>query len=551
MKWNRIGRIFLLTLVFQLGLAAEDLQLTINQKQAVVGQALVLELVYNGSGQLSQPSISGNEDYQLSYMGTSRNSSIQIINGKRQRNNQVSLRWQLIPLKIGTLEIPSIEMNINDDILSSNSLQIVVGEAGTVQGFELYYEAQQSMGFPGQPIRVDVIFALKGRVNNLQFHLPLLNRNDITVEPIKDNSSQDIRVLQIQGKEFYCPISAEYFHGDQFTTLRVPFYLIPQNPGTLELAPVTLSFDEEVGTDHFMRAVYDSRVVGSEKLVVEVQPLPREIVQSPNGILLAKSTLKGSLDLQPRQLRVGDPLEMTLSIEGLLFPQRAQLPQPEDFINLVGGVSFSPLEAENRVDSQGVLVLRKKLRITGNAIETKPLELVYFNLELSNVETLILEVPQLDVTGGDSAEPEVELWQESGNQDTVIKQDAEPPFRISYSVEELIRQPKPLRAMPIIIQLIVFFTIPVFLLMILMLPHIRTRIFQNKTKGYPWHKAQWGGQALDLFNQWKEQNQLTLDHDQQKQIQTLQQRYFGGNEGESDHWLELDNLARQLEGKDE
>jgi hypothetical protein len=396
MRYRRIFFIALLFLVVSTLLTAQNVRVSISSREGYVGLPLQYMITITGSKEAQIPQLSGLEDFDVSYQGKNQSSQTSIVNGSRTSSISVQFTWQLTPRKEGNLIIPSQTIEVEGETVHTASGTVTIRPPGKVEGFKLLLDSDQKSAYRGQSMTVNLDFYVSREVGNLNFSLPGQSKGSrekedflILESRLPDRSGNDIRQIPVGNRTFYGYVSSRLEGGEQYTILTIPLDIMPLHEGPLSLEGATVSFSVEEGV--WPRSNTVSHVIAAEPLTLTAKELPEEIRESPNGVLLARGDLKVRSLLSASEARPGDPLTLTVELDGLINPDYCEIPPLEEFSDLDETFSLPSSRSRPRVD-QGILSLVQTIRpISVKSNLVPPLEFIYLNLETNQVSRVSTE----------------------------------------------------------------------------------------------------------------------------------------------------------------
>jgi hypothetical protein len=187
--------------------------------------------------------------------------------------------------------------------------------------------------------------------------------------------------------------------------------LIPKRSGRIRLDPVTVSTNMATGrvrTGDFlnpMRVTYERFAVQSEAVTLDVRALPE--TGRPKGFygLVGRYTISASAT--PTDVSVGDPITLTIRIDGNPYLKPVQWPDLEAVPELANNFRVPAERASPRVED-GQKVFTQTLRAANDEVtEIPPIPLAYFDPDagdyvVARTRPIPLEVaPAKVLTGAD------------------------------------------------------------------------------------------------------------------------------------------------------
>jgi hypothetical protein len=312
MMWRRLFIVLsLCLLLLPLAVNAADVQATLDRNRVSLGETVTLNLRLQGGNSAARPDLSGLEqDFMV--LQSSSSSSLRIVNGSSSA--ELTFGIVLRPMRAGTLQIPAIHFAGG----TTQPLQLEVMPAGTAvapdgahakgpEDIFLEASAEPASGYVGQ--QMQYVLRLYYAVN--------LNAVSL-IGPVLDGTN-----LHRIGDEV--DYQAER-NGRRYNVVEQRFALIPRKPGRAVISPVTFQGDvlDMSDPDAFFGSVKPLSAA-SPAVSIDVRPIP---AAASGTLWLPAQQLKLSLDGLPTgDLRVGEPLNLTMSIEATGLPYEV-LPAP-------------------------------------------------------------------------------------------------------------------------------------------------------------------------------------------------------------------------------
>jgi hypothetical protein len=355
-------------------------------RESYVGQSITLIMRIISDGPVDRPSLPNIEGFQVNEAGESRYDQRTLGGGNSGRTVTMEYSWRLVPLQTGEFEIPALTLELGDDSYRSKAIPIRIKEPGPIEGYHLFLSAEGDTAFPSMPLRLHLKWLFSSEVSRPDFVLPFLNNEKIKVQdlPAPSSSSSDIYQFTVEGHTVYARQSAEMYEGEQYASLTISWDIYPLESGTLELKPVTLSF--QIGSiDQQGRRVYTPAVIPSNALLLYIQTLPEKMNTFAGGVLVAQDELEVTAELDQTKVYPGDPLELTLTFKGLISPLLTdfkgigRMKELGKLISADQSSLSSSLEGNDKVYTQ-------KIRIQSSDLKAFPkLEFPYYSMDSKEV----------------------------------------------------------------------------------------------------------------------------------------------------------------------
>jgi hypothetical protein len=391
----------------------------VEKTQVYAGQPFVLQIQVTGSDEVKPPDLSGLEDFQVQDAGGGQNNSqsISIVNGRISRvvRRGYTFNFRLTAKRTGELLIPAINVTAGGKVRRTQPIRIHAVPPTENEDFKLRLELSDARVYVGQPVVLTVTWYVGGNVEEFGFNIPLLDdkRFDITgFDENIDPNQQDAYVRIPLGNDVAIGRKGRAtLDGRSFLTVKFEKVLIPKQAGTISAPPATVSMRAVQGyqrrggsnvfddffSDGFLgrRAVYEDFVVPSNTLALEVAELPAEGRPAGfNGLIGPFSISAGAT---PTDVSVGDPITLTVKVEGPRYLENVTLPPLENQPSLARDFRI-PEERATGVVRGRSKVFTQTLRATHSGVnEIPPIEVPYFDprsgaYEIARSEPILLKV---------------------------------------------------------------------------------------------------------------------------------------------------------------
>jgi hypothetical protein len=391
----------------------------VEKTQVYAGQPFVLQIQVTGSDEVKPPDLSGLEDFQVQDAGGGQNNSqsISIVNGKISRvvRRGYTFNFRLTAKRAGDLLIPAINVTAEGTVRRTQPIRIRAVPPSENEDFKLRLELSDARVYVGQPVVLTVTWYVGGNVEEFGFNIPLLEDKRFDVTSFNENidpNQQDAYVRIPLGDDAAIGRKGRAtLDGRSFLTVKFEKVLIPKQAGTIPVSQATVSmravqgvqrrggnsvFDEFFSDGIFgRRAVYEDFVVPSNTPTLEVAELPAE--GRPAGFNGLIGPFKIEAAATPTDVSVGDPITLTVKVEGPRYLENVTLPPLENQPSLARDFRI-PEERATGVVRGGAKVFTQTLRATHSGVsEIPPIEVPYFDprsgaFEIARSEPILLKV---------------------------------------------------------------------------------------------------------------------------------------------------------------
>ena len=405
--------------------AAEQVRLTADAPDVVVsGDQFRLVFTVNSQDikDFRAPSISGFD--VLMGPTSSRQSSIQIINGKRTSNSSTTFTYILMAGKEGTYTVPAASVEVDGKKIFSNSLQIKVlppdkTSGGANDGGGSASSSRSQMA--GSRITNEDLFitatASKTKVHEQEAILltykvyTLVNLRQLLgkMPDLKGFHTQEVELPQ--QKTF----SLEHYKGRNYnTTVWSQYVLFPQQTGKLEIPSITFEgvVAQQTVSDNPFDAFFNGggyvevkKKIYTPRVTIDVQPLPTK----PAGFSGAVGEFNLTSSINTTDAKTNDAITLKLALSGTGNMKLISAPDikfPQDF------EVYDPKATDNlKLTGAGLSGTKtfEYLVIPRHAGEFKipAVEFIYFDLKSNSYKTLKSEEYTIKVAKGEGNSDQV------------------------------------------------------------------------------------------------------------------------------------------------
>jgi hypothetical protein len=315
--------------------AAAEVQASLDRQQVSLGETVTLNLrVFDGSP-VDVPDLSAlTSDFVV--LGTSSNTSISIVNGKRSA--ELTYGVALRPRRSGRLAIPAL--HFAGGTTAPLSLEVTAPDrrAAAQAGKEVFLEAvaDPAKAYVGEQMSFVVRLYVAGDLSSGALEDPQVPGADL------NKLGGDVTYQAQRGDRLYNIVERHYA-------------LIPQQPGHIEIPPV--SFQGEL----IDMADPDSFFGSTRPMAATSAPVAIEVAAVPAGAgktaWLPARALSLSLEAAPGELHVGQTLELTMAVQATGLPYEAL---PALSLPVLDGATVYPDKPVNSTRANGSWLLGRR-----------------------------------------------------------------------------------------------------------------------------------------------------------------------------------------------
>ena len=379
----------------------------VERTSVFVGEPVIFQIQVSGSDHPEQPDVSHIEGVSVEYTGGSQNnnSSVTIVNGKMTSNvsRGYVFSYQLVPQQTGTFTIPAIAVRADGKTIQTRPVSITVQTPAETDDFKLRLSLSKDHVYVGEPVTLTLTWYLGQDVRSFNVNLPLLEHTDAFafIDPEVDTTTgAQFYRLPLGDGEVIGEQGQGTLDGTEFTTITFSKVLIPKTSGVITIEPATVACEalagyqrtqrgSRFGNDPFSQlfnddffsmgrqGTYQKVVVPSNALEIQVKDVPEQ--GRPDNFAGHIGNYGIKADAAPVDMKVGDPITLTLTLSGPEYLDYVTLPplstQPkltQDF-KISQERAVGEIQGKTKVFTQTIRALRPDIHVI------PPIELPYFN----------------------------------------------------------------------------------------------------------------------------------------------------------------------------
>jgi len=277
-----------------------------------------------------------------------------------------------------------------------------VGEPTRREDIRLEIEVGDTAPWVGEAVPFTLRLHLRTDLQGLELRLPGADDPDGAFRLLAPPEDPDRRpgnalALSAFGREVRAERSRSRIEGRMYTTLTIEQILVPRQPGRVEVGPALASCRilVERARGFFDRDRIETAVVPSSPIVLDVRPLPEEGRPANFTGLVGRFEIETSAE--PRTARVGDPIELTVTIEGAEPLDRIPPPDLAAREDFAENFRVQP-SGDPPATARGVVRHRYLIRPASDEVEVIPaVRLPHFDPEAGRYRVATSSAIPLDV----------------------------------------------------------------------------------------------------------------------------------------------------------
>ncbi|MHC4203433.1 MAG: BatD family protein [Planctomycetota bacterium] len=369
-----------------------------------VGEGFNFYIVIQGSENTGKVDLQPLQQYNPQSIGSRKQSSLNIINGKTTRSVTTIMTYTLTAGQAGRLQIPPLTVEVEGKNYQTNPVAVNIIKPGTTDQLDLEVILSQKQCYVGQPVIITVKFYVSTEIGDPQFNIPAFNSDAFYIEE-PDVSNPQAKLYRLNSGIPITVTEHKVAHKNKDWVL-VSFskVLIPKRSGKIAIEPSSVSANVAVGRtrsrdpfDSFFGGTTQYRrfMVTSEPLELQVLPLPEEDKPAQFYGLVGQYTISASAT--PTKVNVGDPITLTIIIGGSKYLKPVQWPALENMPALAANFKIPAQKASPTIDS-GLKVFTQTIRANNDQVtEIPPIPLAYFDADQGRYVTAATEPIKLEV----------------------------------------------------------------------------------------------------------------------------------------------------------
>ena len=319
-----------------------SVQAAVERAEVFVGEPFRYRIAVSGSDQVAAPDLEPVAGFSVRALGGGPNNSeiVTTINGNttRQVNRGYVLNYELTAAAAGDLTIPALTLQVEGQAQATRPIRIRARAPQPIDDYRLQLALDREQVWVGEPVLLTTTWLWNAELGPERVHgfsHPVLDgaaKWGLSYEHRAPTGSNDPVRLPVAGREVLWQRGQTRIDGERFAALSFATTLLPEQPGQLHVGSATVVFEGVAGyrtvRDVFGRnvrqPVRQRFVVPSNELHLRVKALPEQ------GRPANFSGLVGRFEIvaraAPLEVKVGDPMELTVTITGGGDLRRLQVP---------------------------------------------------------------------------------------------------------------------------------------------------------------------------------------------------------------------------------
>ena len=313
-----------------LGFAEEvSFEATVDRNTVSLGSRIVLSLTFYGAQNIAAPELPEIDGFQSRYLGPS--SRLSIVNGVT--SSSITHNYTLVPLKEGSFAVPALSVTYKNQTYTSQPISITVVQGPVSLPQEEGDQENRSQELSDRVFLTMELGKKKAYVNEL---IPVTIKLYVNKLAIKDIQMPTIEQKGFSLGEFQQPKQYQAsINGIAYDVVEFNTAIFSLSPGEIKFGPARLEctmvvrkesrrrpssvfdsdfFDADIFGDFFGRYETYPLHLNSVDASVTILPLPDE--GRPDSFSGAVGDYSFELKASPTEVKVGDPITLTMSVRG-------------------------------------------------------------------------------------------------------------------------------------------------------------------------------------------------------------------------------------------
>lgn len=324
---------------------AAEVRVKLSSRDAYVGMPIYVQLQIANASQHEKPTLPQIEGAKVRSLGTpSRSEQITIINGHRTQNVSLTYVWEITPLRAGAFTVPAMVVRADGQVHRTEPMTFTAQEsqAGDLLFVDVVGDRQRAYVGQALPLRlriwvrpyVDVNYSVRLDPEDMWGLVVRSSQWGPFAETVEELAQRrELPKVTIRQRNNDEGLEQSYY------VYEIEQTIWPERPGPLENQNVTVAVQYPTGLEE-SRSLFSRglRLAGTRPIARSARIEPIEILPIPiegrpahyNG---AVGQFRISAEAQPRVVHAGDPVTLTLDVQGygrldaLQAPPLAEMPE--------------------------------------------------------------------------------------------------------------------------------------------------------------------------------------------------------------------------------
>ena len=447
MRGGQLLLIFLLTLPAAV-FAELNVKLEVPESVLVLGDQLELQLKVDGAKQGVQLQLPEIDGLWLRQVGSPVSSSrTVIVNGKIDRFDGLEYTIAVRGQKAGSYRIPPIEIRYRSNVYTTDTVALRVIAPGQQTTMRLELSASEREVFPQEPVVITLQWGISERVEDYEFHFPLLEqKDDLQLQLVEHSATSNAAELQVGSYRIPFGRSSETVDGDAYTLYTAKFRIFIPAAGDFAVPAASVKAQvrrgSRISTNFFGERVRVPKMEAifaiSSPLRIRVKKLP--LADRPELFTGAIGDFNIELLSDTTRTKVGDPIDIIVRISGKGRLDTLQIPQLSEIkefrTQFAVKDNFQPGEIK-----EGTVSFRRVIRPKRSTIKEIPaVPFSFFHIERGEYVTISSNTLPLKVFPAQKvSQSDVVAFNEQDSTAATVYTKAKRGLQANYTFEDVLQ----------------------------------------------------------------------------------------------------------------
>jgi len=369
----------------------------VERADVFVGEPFMFLLQIDGSDAPEKPDVSQISDFTVESLGGQQNSSssVTIINGQVTQDVRRGyvFSYRLTPKRPGQLTIPAITVKSGGQTAATMPVSITASTPTETSDFKLRLTLSSDKCYVGQPVTLTVTWYIGRDVEGFQFSAPVLSDDRFSVAdaPLNIDPNQQDRYVRVpvNDGEVIGEKGREKLDDKEYLIVRFRKVLIPKAAGTVPIPQLTVACNALVSGRRRASSPFDDFfgdqgshrkfVTPSDQPTLTVQDVPAQGRPAGFNGLIGKYEI--SATAAPTEVRVGDPITLTVRVSGPDYLDNVNLPALDAQPNLAKDFKIPSEMAPAKIEGKAKVFTQTVRAKSADVKAIGPIELPYFDVD--------------------------------------------------------------------------------------------------------------------------------------------------------------------------
>lgn len=314
---------------------AGRVQARLSPQETQVGIPVLLQITIENGQTNEAPAIPHIPDVHVHSLGIpSQSMQTTVVNGVARSSSSVTWSYELTPSKDGRFTVPAIEVETDTGLQKTSPITLLVNKSLNQDRLLVEIKGDRKMVYVGESLELTLQIWVKPAADLSGGTLPAHVMWGL-IERRRSKWGNFVEPLQQQLNQHRSPDGREEIRKDSqgidrgYYLYEIKHTLQANRPGQLTLDPVNIFFvyPERLGQDVFGRLqMVEQSMLTAQATVEPIEVLPVPMQNRPVCYSGAVGIYQIQTTAKPTEVTVGDPITLTLTVNGTRNLQELQPP---------------------------------------------------------------------------------------------------------------------------------------------------------------------------------------------------------------------------------